>query len=75
MHGSGDLVHTLLADGLVDTLNVLTFPVILGTGKRLFVDGARPSALALAETRTTPAGVVISTYRKQGAPAYGDFSA
>ncbi|NNH74313.1 dihydrofolate reductase [Nocardia uniformis] len=74
VHGSGDLVHTLLANGLVDTLNILTFPVILGSGKRLFVEGAQPTGLALTESRTTPAGVIIGTYRKQGAPVYGDYS-
>lgn len=75
VHGSGDLVHTLLANGLVDTLNVLTFPVILGTGKRLFVEGAQPTGLALTASRTTSTGVMIGTYRKQGAPEYGDLSA
>ncbi|WP_327144455.1 dihydrofolate reductase family protein [Nocardia sp. NBC_01327] len=75
VHGSGNLAQSLLALGLVDTLNVLTFPVILGSGKRFFADGAQPAGLTLTETHSTPAGVVISSYRKAGAPTYGDLSA
>ncbi|WP_245721735.1 dihydrofolate reductase family protein [Nocardia crassostreae] len=75
VHGSGNLAQTLLANGLVDTLNILTFPVVPGTGKRFFAEGAQPTGFALTESRTTSTGVVIGTYRKQGAPVYGDFGA
>lgn len=75
VHGSGNLAQSLLANGLVDTLNLLTFPVILGSGKRFFVDGAEPTGLALTESHITSTGVVITSYRKTGAPTYGDFSA
>ncbi|WP_218003232.1 dihydrofolate reductase family protein [Nocardia concava] len=74
VHGSGALIQSLLAADLVDTLNILTFPVILGTGKRLFPENAVPTAFTVAETRVTPKGVVIATYRKEGAPTYGDFA-
>ncbi|MEV0463553.1 dihydrofolate reductase family protein [Nocardia tengchongensis] len=73
VHGSGELVGSLLAANLVDTLNILTFPVLLGTGKRLFPENSHPAAFTLAETRVTTKGVLIATYRKNGAPTYGDF--
>ena len=71
VHGSGELIQTLLANELVDELNLLLFPVTFGTGKRLFGQGTMPSAFAPAETRTTSMGVVMTTYRRAGAPAYG----
>ncbi|MEU2035614.1 dihydrofolate reductase family protein [Nocardia amamiensis] len=74
VHGSGNLAHTLLANGLVDTLYLLTFPVLLGTGKRLFTSDIQPTGLRLADSRVTGSGVVISTYRNAGAPQYGDYT-
>ncbi|GAA4964729.1 dihydrofolate reductase family protein [Yinghuangia aomiensis] len=74
IHGSGALAGTLLAAGLVDTLNLLSFPVVLGTGKRLFREGAMPGAYELAGWRTTPKGVVINTYERGGEVVYGDYS-
>ncbi len=60
--GSGELVHTLLEHRLVDELRLMVFPVVLGSGKRLFRDGAAPTALKLVETK--PVGsVVILTLR------------
>ncbi|MFE3755421.1 dihydrofolate reductase family protein [Nocardia tengchongensis] len=73
VHGSGELIGSLLAANLVDTLNILTFPVLLGTGKRLFPENSHPAAFTLAETRVTTKGVLIATYRKDGPPTYGDF--
>ncbi|WP_067721591.1 dihydrofolate reductase family protein [Nocardia yamanashiensis] len=73
VHGSGNLAQSLLAHGLVDTLHILTFPVILGSGKRFFVEGAQPTGLELTASSTTSKGVVLSTYRAAGAPVYGDF--
>jgi len=62
--GSGALVRTLLREGLVDALLLMTYPLLLGTGRRLFdVDGA-PVALRLAGTVTTSTGVIIATYRR-----------
>ncbi|MEV0294002.1 dihydrofolate reductase family protein [Nocardia sp. NPDC050710] len=73
VHGSGNLAHTLLANGLIDTMNLMTFPVVLGTGKRLFHADAEPTGFRLTASRVTPAGVVIATYRKAGAPEYGSY--
>jgi dihydrofolate reductase len=71
VHGSGDLIQSLIEHDLVDAYNVLTFPVMLGTGKRLFPEGVRPGALRLTESRTTGNGVVISSYERAGEPTYG----
>ncbi|TQM25566.1 dihydrofolate reductase family protein [Nocardia bhagyanarayanae] len=71
IHGSGNLAQTLLAAGLVDTIHLLTFPVLLGTGKRLFSTGSSPTAFHLTDSRTTPTGVHITTYRAAGTPEYG----
>jgi dihydrofolate reductase len=60
--GSGNLVQTLQAAGLIDEYNVWTYPVVLGSGKRLFEAGAKPSALRLAPSKTSKSGVVMSTY-------------
>jgi dihydrofolate reductase len=72
IHGSGELIRTLLAKGLVDELNLLLFPVALGAGKRLFGSDTAPSAFGPAGTRTTSTGVVITTYRRTGKPTYGE---
>jgi dihydrofolate reductase len=71
VHGSPGLAQTLLQHQLIDELHLLTFPIILGRGKRLFGDGTVPTAFELAATRATSAGVVISSYRRTGKPTYG----
>jgi dihydrofolate reductase len=71
VHGSGGLVQTLLAHELVDELRVLVFPVLLGTGKRLFGGGTVPAGLRLVGSATTGTGVVVATYARDGALAYG----
>jgi dihydrofolate reductase len=71
VHGSGNLIQSLIEHDLVDAYNVLTFPVVLGTGKRLFPEGVTPGALRLTDSRTTSSGVVISTYERAGEPTYG----
>jgi len=71
VHGSGNLIQTLIEHDLIDAYNVLTFPVILGSGKRLFPEGVTPGALRLTESRTAGTGVVISTYERAGKPQYG----
>ena len=73
VHGSGDLIQTLIEHDLVDAYNVLTFPVVLGTGTRLFPEGVTPGALRLTESRTTGSGVVLSSYERAGKPTYGSF--
>ncbi|ATL31634.1 dihydrofolate reductase family protein [Streptomyces formicae] len=72
-HGSAGLARSLMAHDLIDTLHLLTFPVVLGTGKRLFEEGGLPTAFRLAGSRTTSKGVVISTYERAGRPEYGSF--
>jgi dihydrofolate reductase len=67
-------VQTLLRHELVDELRLLTFPVVLGTGKRLFGEGAVPAAMRLTESRTTSAGTVIAVYAFEGRPSYGTFA-
>ncbi|MER6911934.1 dihydrofolate reductase family protein [Streptomyces sp. NPDC000594] len=74
-HGSGRLAHTLLAHDLVDTLRLLVFPVVLGTGIRLFPEGTPPTAFRHIDARTTGTGVAIHTYELAGRPSYGDYSA
>ncbi|MGH3762256.1 dihydrofolate reductase family protein [Actinophytocola sp.] len=71
--GSGDLIQTLLKHDLVDELSLMIFPVVLGTGKRLFGEGTVPAAFELAESRTTPSGVVICVYRRAGEVTYGSY--
>jgi dihydrofolate reductase len=71
VHGSGELIQTLLANELVDELNLLLFPVMFGSGKRLFGSGTVPAAFAPTATRSTSTGVVITSYRRAGKPTYG----
>ena len=61
--GSGELVQSLLQAGLVDELILLIHPILLGTGRRLFADGAARADLTLTGSRTTGTGVVVATYR------------
>ena len=74
IQGSSELLQTLLANNLVDEYRLLLFPVVLGSGKRLFGSGAVPSALTLLDTRATSTGVVVNTYRPAGKPSYGSFA-
>jgi dihydrofolate reductase len=60
--GSGNLIQTLQGASLIDEYNVWTFPVVLGRGKRLFSESARPSALRLVRSQVSTGGVVMSTY-------------
>ena len=71
VHGSGALVRFLLGNDLVDRLNLLVFPVIVGAGRRLLPDEGIATGLALAGSRTTPSGVTISVYRPTGRPEFG----
>ena len=67
IQGSGTLYPQLLAAGLIDRLVLMTFPITLGAGKRLFGDGMRSGALRLVDNSVTPNGIVISTYEPAGA--------
>jgi dihydrofolate reductase len=72
--GSTELVHALLAAGLVDELRVFTFPALLGRGKRLFDETSRPSAYKLTHSRVSPTGMISATYVPDGAVKTGDFA-
>src|SRR5262245_3464327 len=72
-HGSGEMVRQLLADGLVDELRLLIYPVLLGRGRRLFGDNAQVSAFTLAHSISTPGGVLITRYVRSGEVRTGTF--
>ena len=74
VHGSSDLIQTLLEHDLVDELRLMIFPVVLGSGKRIFGDGAVPAGLALADSATSSTGVVMATYKREGDIRYGSFA-
>ncbi|MCX5052594.1 MULTISPECIES: dihydrofolate reductase family protein [unclassified Streptomyces] len=74
VHGSGALVQSLLALDLVDTLHLLTFPVVLGSGLRFFAEGALPTKFRHAGGRVTAAGVSIQSYDLAGRPDYGSYA-
>jgi len=69
--GSADLLQTLIRHDLVDEYRLTIFPVVLGTGKKLFAEGTVPAALRLVETKTTPSGVICAVYRRAGEVTYG----
>jgi dihydrofolate reductase len=73
VHGSGDLLQTLMRHNLVDRFHVWTFPVLVGTGKRLFADGTVPSALKLVDNVVSTTGVVVGTYEPAGDIILGSF--
>lgn len=72
--GSTELVHALLAGGLVDEIRTFTFPIILGRGKKLFADGSRPAAFRLAGSRVSAKGVILASYERAGEIETGDFA-
>src|SRR5512132_272364 len=72
VHGSGNLIQTLFQHDLVDTLRIWQFPVVLGSGKRLFGGGAIPVAFRLVESQQTPAGAVLHVYERAGKLRYGE---
>jgi dihydrofolate reductase len=74
VHGSGELIQTLLEHDLIDAFRLWTFPVLLGTGKRLFANGTVPSRLKLVETRTSSTGAMLQVYEAAGTLEYGSFA-
>jgi dihydrofolate reductase len=74
VYGSGDLLQTLLEHDLVDEFRIMIFPVVLGTGKRLFAEGAVPAGLTLAESAMSTTGVFMATYKREGDIRYGSFA-
>jgi len=72
--GSPGLIQTLLAHDLVDEFAMIIYPVVVGSGKRLFGDGTVAGALELADSKITPSGVIIATYRRAGDLPTGSFA-
>jgi len=72
--GSLGLVQSLLREGLADRLDLWVYPVLLGTGKRVFAHGTVPTALGLVETVSYPNGTVHVTYQTSGLPTYGNMA-
>jgi dihydrofolate reductase len=70
VHGSGALIRWLLENDLVDEINLFTYPVVIGQGRRLFPDTGPDTALELLESQVTPGGVIIQVYRPAGRPEY-----
>jgi dihydrofolate reductase len=74
VHGSADLIQTLLKHNLVDEFRLWIFPVVLGSGKRLFADGVIPAGLRLVDSQVFDTGVVMATYEPAGEIEYGSFA-
>jgi dihydrofolate reductase len=74
VHGSGNLIQTLMRHGLVDQYRLWVFPLVVGPGKRLFADGTLPCALKLVDSRVSTTGVVIGTYEPAGEIVTGSFA-
>jgi dihydrofolate reductase len=66
VHGSGNLIQTLLRHDLVDALWLKIFPITLGIGKRLFADGTIPVAFKVSESKLTPTGVIVANFERSG---------
>ncbi|HEY1644930.1 MAG TPA: dihydrofolate reductase family protein [Candidatus Saccharimonadales bacterium] len=74
VHGSGNLIQTLLKNDLVDELWLKIFPVTLGKGKHLFAEGTMPAAFELIESKTSPRGVIFANYKRSGEVKTGSFA-
>ena len=72
--GSSDLIQTLLANDLIDEISMFMFPIVLGNGKKLFGDGAKPAAFKLEDNKVTTTGVTIARYQRAGAVVTGDYA-
>jgi len=71
--GSSVLIQTLLAHDLIDEITTFTFPIVLGKGKKLFGEGAKPAAFTLADSRMSTKGIAICHYVRSGDVITGDF--
>jgi dihydrofolate reductase len=74
VHGSGNLIQTLLEHGLVDEFRLWIFPLALGGGKRLFEGGTVPAGLELTSSEVSSTGVILATYRSGVEIRYGSFA-
>lgn len=70
--GSSELIHLLLQHDLVDELRIKIYPLILGSGKKLFADGAMPAAFTLTDSQVTSKGVFVGVYKRAGDVVTGD---
>ncbi len=73
VHGSGNLIQTLLKHDLVDELWLKIFPVTLGKGKRLFAEGTIPAGYKILESEISPSGVIVASYERAGEVKTGSF--
>ena len=73
VHGSSQLIQTLLSNDLVDELWLKIFPMTLGKGKRLFGEGTKPAAFKLASSNTSSTGVIVASYKRVGEVKLGTF--
>lgn len=73
VHGSGNLIQTLMKNDLIDELWLKIFPLTLGSGKRLFNTGTIPSSYKLIESKTSPSGVIIASFKRAGEVKTGSF--
>ena len=73
VHGSPGLIQTLLEHDLIDEFRIWIFPLVIGTGKRCFGDGAIPAGLKLVDSKVSKTGVTINTYERAGAIDTGSF--
>ena len=73
VRGSGNLAQTLIKEGLVDEYRLWIFPLVLGTGRRLFGPGTSPAGLKLVDSKTSSTGVLMTTYVPDGAIKKGSF--
>lgn len=74
VHGSANLIQTLMPAGLIDEYRLMVFPVTIGTGKRLFGDGSAPATLRLVDSRVSTRGVVMVRYEPAGDLVTGSFA-
>jgi len=74
VHGSGNLIQTLLRHNLVDQYRLWVFPLVIGSGKRLFSEGTIPAGLKLVHSKVSTTGVVIGTYEPAGEIVTGSFA-
>jgi dihydrofolate reductase len=75
VHGSANLIQTLLEHGLIDEFRLWIFPLVLGKGKRLFDDGTVPAGVELTSSQVSSTGVIMATYRSGAEIKYGSFAA
>jgi dihydrofolate reductase len=75
VHGSADLIQSLLEHDLVDEFRLMIFPLVLGSGKRLFGEGTIPASFEVTDSETATTGVLLVNYRRAGDVQYGSFAA